>query len=260
MGFISQSALRLSDRYAAWDSERRFSVPGVQVTDPKAAQCGEVLKGVLRPPDCKLFGKECTPEQSGRRADGVVGRIVRGLLHLRSSENRGGGAMGVSPTGVRVIEPDGREDGFRDPRIEMAHGAGGKASRRLIEGLIAPLLMEASARTARRRRHRRRRRRAAGGDLRQLRGDASAVSRAARLASWRSTAPSTTWPWRAHGRSACWSRSCSRPGCRRNVLEAEVRAMGDAARRAGVRILGGDTKVVEHGKADSHVRHDHRLR
>lgn len=62
MGFISQSALRLSDRYAAWDSERQFSVPGVQVTDPKAAQCGEVLKGVLRPPDCKLFGKECTPE------------------------------------------------------------------------------------------------------------------------------------------------------------------------------------------------------
>ena len=63
MGFISQSALRLSDRYAEWDSERRFSVPGVQVTDPKAAQCGEVLKGVLRPSDCKLFGKECTPEQ-----------------------------------------------------------------------------------------------------------------------------------------------------------------------------------------------------
>ena len=62
MGFISQSALRLSERYAAWDSERRFSVPGVQVTDPKAAQCGEVLKGVLRPPDCKLFGNECTPE------------------------------------------------------------------------------------------------------------------------------------------------------------------------------------------------------
>jgi hydrogenase expression/formation protein HypD len=62
MGFISQSALRVSDRYAQWDSERRFAVPGVHVTDPKAAQCGEVLKGVLRPPDCKLFGTECTPE------------------------------------------------------------------------------------------------------------------------------------------------------------------------------------------------------
>ena len=37
-------------------------VPGVRVTDPKAAQCGEVLKGVLKPAQCKLFGKECTPE------------------------------------------------------------------------------------------------------------------------------------------------------------------------------------------------------
>lgn len=62
MGFISQSALRLRDSYAEWDAERRFSVPGVRVTDPKAAQCGEVLKGVLKPAQCKLFGRECTPE------------------------------------------------------------------------------------------------------------------------------------------------------------------------------------------------------
>jgi hydrogenase expression/formation protein HypD len=63
MGFISQSALRIRDSYAEWDTERRFSVPGVRVTDPKAAQCGEVLKGVLKPVQCKLFGKECTPER-----------------------------------------------------------------------------------------------------------------------------------------------------------------------------------------------------
>jgi len=62
LGFISQSALRIRDNYAEWDSERRFQVPGVRVTDPKAAQCGEVLKGVLKPHQCKLFGKECTPE------------------------------------------------------------------------------------------------------------------------------------------------------------------------------------------------------
>jgi hydrogenase expression/formation protein HypD len=62
LGFISQSALRIRDEYASWDSERRFEVPGVRVTDPKAAQCGEVLKGVLKPAQCKLFGKECTPE------------------------------------------------------------------------------------------------------------------------------------------------------------------------------------------------------
>jgi hydrogenase expression/formation protein HypD len=62
MGFISQSALRIKASYAAWDAEQRFSVPGVRVTDPKAAQCGEVLKGALKPAQCKLFGKECTPE------------------------------------------------------------------------------------------------------------------------------------------------------------------------------------------------------
>jgi len=63
LGFISQSALRIRESYAEWDAERRFSVPGVRVTDPKAAQCGEVLKGVLKPAQCKLFGKECTPDQ-----------------------------------------------------------------------------------------------------------------------------------------------------------------------------------------------------
>ncbi len=62
LGFISQSALRLKDAYAKWDAERVFNVEGVRVTDPKAAQCGEVLKGVLKPAQCKLFGKECTPE------------------------------------------------------------------------------------------------------------------------------------------------------------------------------------------------------
>jgi hydrogenase expression/formation protein HypD len=63
LGFISQSALRIRERYAAWDAERRFTTPSIRVTDPKAAQCGEVLKGVLKPSQCKLFGKECTPER-----------------------------------------------------------------------------------------------------------------------------------------------------------------------------------------------------
>ncbi|HEY8715786.1 MAG TPA: hypothetical protein VIM00_10415, partial [Candidatus Acidoferrum sp.] len=62
LGFISQSALRLRDSYAQWDAEQRFNIPGIRITDPKAAQCGEVLKGVLKPAQCKLFGQECTPE------------------------------------------------------------------------------------------------------------------------------------------------------------------------------------------------------
>jgi hydrogenase expression/formation protein HypD len=64
LGFISQSALRLSDAYADLDAERRFSVPGVRVADPKACQCGEVLKGVIKPWECKVFGTACTPEHA----------------------------------------------------------------------------------------------------------------------------------------------------------------------------------------------------
>ncbi|MFI5093092.1 MAG: hydrogenase formation protein HypD [Candidatus Acidiferrum sp.] len=63
LGFIPKSALKIRASYATWDTEERFTVPGVRVTEPKAAQCGEVLKGVLKPAQCKLFGRECTPEQ-----------------------------------------------------------------------------------------------------------------------------------------------------------------------------------------------------
>jgi hydrogenase expression/formation protein HypD len=62
LGFISQSALRVSERYAAFDAERIFQIPGGRVADPKACQCGEVLKGVLKPWECKVFGTACTPE------------------------------------------------------------------------------------------------------------------------------------------------------------------------------------------------------
>jgi hydrogenase expression/formation protein HypD len=62
LGFISHSALRVRESYAAFDAERQFLVPGVRVADPKACQCGEVLKGVLKPWECKVFGTACTPE------------------------------------------------------------------------------------------------------------------------------------------------------------------------------------------------------
>ena len=64
LGFISQSALRLSDAYAEFDAEQRYATPGVRVADPKACQCGEVLKGVIKPWECKVFGTACTPEHA----------------------------------------------------------------------------------------------------------------------------------------------------------------------------------------------------
>lgn len=62
LGFISESALQLSPQFQAFDAEQRFAVPGIRVADPKACQCGEVLKGVLKPWECKVFGTACTPE------------------------------------------------------------------------------------------------------------------------------------------------------------------------------------------------------
>lgn len=138
---------------------------------------------------------------------------------------------------------------FRDLQIEMAHGAGGKASRRLIEGLFAPLLLGSSP-----------------GPL----GDAAHIQlNGSRLAI---TADSfVVKPLRFPGGSigelavngtvndlavsgavaeSLLATYILEAGLAADVLVAEVRAMAEAARRAGVAIAGGDTKVVEHGKAD----------
>ncbi|TFE70714.1 hydrogenase formation protein HypD [Methylacidiphilum caldifontis] len=62
LGFISQSALKINKSYAQWDAEEHFQLNRIVLTDPKSSQCGEVLKGVLKPYQCKLFGKVCNPE------------------------------------------------------------------------------------------------------------------------------------------------------------------------------------------------------
>ena len=62
LGFITQSALKLRPQFAEWDAEVRYAVPGLRVADPKACQCGEVLKGVIKPWQCRVFGTACTPE------------------------------------------------------------------------------------------------------------------------------------------------------------------------------------------------------
>ncbi len=62
LGFISHSALKVREAYAKFDAEEIFKIPGIRVADPKACQCGEVLKGVIKPWECKVFGTACTPE------------------------------------------------------------------------------------------------------------------------------------------------------------------------------------------------------
>ena len=63
LGSIPWSALKLRPKFAGYDAEELFPVPGVRVADPKACQCGQVLRGRLRPWECRVFGKACTPEK-----------------------------------------------------------------------------------------------------------------------------------------------------------------------------------------------------
>jgi hydrogenase expression/formation protein HypD len=62
LGAVPYSALKLKDKYAAFDAERRYELADRKVADHKACECGAILRGVKEPADCKLFGTACTPE------------------------------------------------------------------------------------------------------------------------------------------------------------------------------------------------------
>jgi len=62
LGSIDHSGVKLREHYARFDAERKFAIPNLKVADPKSCQCGEVLKGVIKPWQCKVFGSACTPE------------------------------------------------------------------------------------------------------------------------------------------------------------------------------------------------------
>jgi hydrogenase expression/formation protein HypE len=179
---------------------------------------------------------------------------MRSVLQLRASEDRG-----VAQNPDAGLTPGAETNGatpptrFRDPQIEMAHGAGGKASRRLVDGLFAPLLYGPESA-----------------------GEGDRLSDAARVAVGGTAVSITTdsfvvtplqFPGGSIGELAVngtvndLAVSGARPvalvttfvleaGLPTETLAAEVRAMARAARAAGVAIVGGDTKVVEHGKVD----------
>ena len=62
LGSIDHSGVRIRETFAAYDAERKFSLPNVTIADPTSCQCGEVLKGAIKPNQCKVFGTTCTPE------------------------------------------------------------------------------------------------------------------------------------------------------------------------------------------------------
>src|SRR3984885_6612827 len=138
---------------------------------------------------------------------------------------------------------------FREPQIEMAHGAGGKASRRLVEGLFAPFFF---------------------GEFPGPLGDAAQLKiNGARMAVTTDSfvVKPLVFPGGSIGELAVngtvndLAVSGAKPealvitlileaGLPTAILHAEIQAMAKAARAAGVRDVGGDTKVVEHGKGE----------
>jgi hydrogenase expression/formation protein HypE len=138
---------------------------------------------------------------------------------------------------------------FRDERITMAHGAGGKATQTLIEGLLVPAFASPAGE--------------AMGDAAALDVDGTGLA----LTSDSFVVKPIRFPGGSIGDLAVngtvndLAVSGARPlaltlslileeGLDSATLRGEVDAMAAAARAADVEIVSGDTKVVERGHAD----------
>jgi hydrogenase expression/formation protein HypD len=63
IGMIPQSGLELRAEFSRFDAVQRFDVQHLVAEESSVCRAGDVLRGVLRPPDCPAFGKECNPER-----------------------------------------------------------------------------------------------------------------------------------------------------------------------------------------------------
>ncbi len=62
LGEIERSGVKMREEYAAFDAEKKFALPNRQIADPDICQCDEVLKGLIKPWECRIFAQACTPE------------------------------------------------------------------------------------------------------------------------------------------------------------------------------------------------------
>jgi hydrogenase expression/formation protein HypE len=138
---------------------------------------------------------------------------------------------------------------FTDERVTMAHGAGGKASRKLVEGIFVPALANDAL--------------APLGDAARLdvAGAPLAVTTDAFVVTPIRFPGGSIGEVAVNGTVNDLAVSGARPvaltasfileeGLTADVVRAEAEAMAAAAARAGVAVVAGDTKVVERGKAD----------
>jgi hydrogenase expression/formation protein HypE len=138
---------------------------------------------------------------------------------------------------------------FRDERITMAHGAGGKASQSLIEGLLLPALGNEELAAL------------ADAGLLSVSGTGLALSTDSYVVTPIRFPGGSLGELAVNGTVNDLAVSGARPvalslslileeGLAAEVLQAEVAAIARAADSAGVSVITGDTKVVERGHAD----------
>lgn len=61
IGELPYSALKLKEKYAHFDAERVFDLPNEEIKEPNGCICPQIIGGIAKPMDCKLFSKACTP-------------------------------------------------------------------------------------------------------------------------------------------------------------------------------------------------------
>lgn len=139
---------------------------------------------------------------------------------------------------------------FSDKQIEMAHGAGGLASQRLFEGLFLPLLEnEALSRKG-------------DAGIIELEGHRLALTTDSFVVRPLEFAGGSIGDLAVNGTVNDLAVAGASPlalsvsfileeGVSGEVVEAQARTLARAARKAGVAVVAGDTKVVERGKADA---------
>lgn len=62
IGLLPQSGLAVRDKYAEFDALRKFDFPEMESEEPKGCICPDILRGIKRPTECKLFRNVCNPD------------------------------------------------------------------------------------------------------------------------------------------------------------------------------------------------------
>jgi hydrogenase expression/formation protein HypD len=62
LGRIAESGLAIRAAYRQFDMRHRMPLDVAPPVEDRGCRCGDVLRGLIRPPQCRLFGKQCTPE------------------------------------------------------------------------------------------------------------------------------------------------------------------------------------------------------